>query len=173
MGDFGQVTDGKPLPLTAEQMKQIENLTREAMGYSDTRGDTLNVVNSPFSATEETSLELPFWKQQAFFEMLMSAGRWLVVLIVAWLLWRKMVRPMLRKQQAEKDAVAAAVLAASQPQPEGSKPVKLSTDELEKRKRSQQRVSVEVQTQRVQELADKDPRIVALVIRQWMSTEQP
>jgi flagellar M-ring protein FliF len=80
---------------------------------------------------------------------------------------------MLRKQQAEKDAVAAAVLAASQPQPEGSKPVKLSNDELEKRKRSQQRVSVEVQTQRVQELADKDPRIVALVIRQWMSTEQP
>ncbi|PKB89847.1 hypothetical protein A8A01_11180 [Ewingella americana] len=58
------------------------------------------------------------------------------------------------------------------PQPEGSKPVKLSNDELEKRKRSQQRVSVEVQTQRVQELADKDPRIVALVIRQWMSNEQ-
>ena len=69
--------------------------------------------------------------------------------------------------------IAAAALAASMPQPEGSKPVKLSTDELEKRKRSQQRVSVEVQTQRVQELADKDPRIVALVIRQWMSTEQP
>src|SRR5471030_487131 len=104
---------------------------------------------------------------------LIDEGRWLLVLIVAWLLWRKMVRPMLRKQQAEKDAVAAAVLAASHPQPEGSKPVKLSNDELEKRKRSQQRVSVEVQTQRVQELADKDPRIVALVIRQWMSTEQP
>lgn len=165
--------DGKSKPLTDEQLKKIEDLVREAMGFSTERGDTLNVVNTPFNEASDDSAELPFWKQQAFFDQLIDAGRWLLVLIVAWLLWRKMVRPMLRKQQAEKDAVAAAVLAASQPQPEGSKPVKLSNDELEKRKRSQQRVSVEVQTQRVQELADKDPRIVALVIRQWMSTEQP
>ncbi|WP_413529617.1 flagellar basal-body MS-ring/collar protein FliF [Rahnella inusitata] len=165
--------DGKAKPLTDEQLKKIDDLVREAMGFSTERGDTLNVVNTPFNEASDDSAELPFWKQQAFFDQLIDAGRWLLVLIVAWLLWRKMVRPMLRKQQAEKDAVAAAVLAASQPQPEGSKPVKLSNDELEKRKRSQQRVSVEVQTQRVQELADKDPRIVALVIRQWMSTEQP
>src|SRR5471030_25714 len=165
--------DGKSKPLTDEQLKKIDDLVREAMGFSTERGDTLNVVNTPFDEASDDSAELPFWKQQAFFDQLIDAGRWLLVLIVAWLLWRKMVRPMLRKQQAEKDAVAAAVLAASQPQPEGSKPVKLSNDELEKRKRSQQRVSVEVQTQRVQELADKDPRIVALVIRQWMSTEQP
>ncbi|XPE41717.1 flagellar M-ring protein FliF C-terminal domain-containing protein [Shigella flexneri] len=31
-------------------MKQIAALTREAMGFSDKRGDTLNVVNSPFTA---------------------------------------------------------------------------------------------------------------------------
>ncbi|CAM3967848.1 flagellar basal-body MS-ring/collar protein FliF [Rahnella victoriana] len=165
-------TDGKAKPLTDEQLKKIDDLVREAMGFSQERGDTLNVVNTPFNDAAEDSGELPFWKQQAFFDQLLNAGRWLLVLIVAWLLWRKMVRPMLRKQQAEKDAAAAAALAASMPQPEGSKPVKLSNDELEKRKRSQQRVSVEVQTQRVQELADKDPRIVALVIRQWMSNEQ-
>ncbi|MBU9847406.1 flagellar basal-body MS-ring/collar protein FliF [Rahnella ecdela] len=166
-------TDGKAKPLTDDQLKKIDDLVREAMGFSQERGDTLNVVNTPFNEAADDTGELPFWKQQSFFDQMLNAGRWLLVLIVAWLLWRKMVRPMLRKQQAEKDAAAAAVLAASMPQPEGSKPVKLSNDELEKRKRSQQRVSVEVQTQRVQELADKDPRIVALVIRQWMSTEQP
>lgn len=165
--------DGKAKPLTDDQLKKIDDLVREAMGFSQERGDTLNVVNTPFNEAADDAGELPFWKQQAFFDQLLNAGRWLLVLIVAWLLWRKMVRPMLRKQQAEKEAAAAAALAASMPQPEGSKPVKLSNDELEKRKRSQQRVSVEVQTQRVQELADKDPRIVALVIRQWMSTEQP
>ncbi|SQC91031.1 Flagellar M-ring protein [Cedecea neteri] len=41
--NYRQLADGKPLPLTADQMKQIENLTREAMGYSEARGDTLNV----------------------------------------------------------------------------------------------------------------------------------
>ncbi|RJT47644.1 flagellar basal-body MS-ring/collar protein FliF [Rahnella woolbedingensis] len=165
--------DGKAKPLNDDQLKKIDDLVREAMGFSQERGDTLNVVNTPFNEAADDTGELPFWKQQSFFDQMLNAGRWLLVLIVAWLLWRKMVRPMLRKQQAEKDAAAAAALAASMPQPEGSKPVKLSNDELEKRKRSQQRVSVEVQTQRVQELADKDPRIVALVIRQWMSTEQP
>ncbi|MWL73203.1 flagellar M-ring protein FliF, partial [Escherichia coli] len=62
--NYKTLPDGKPLPLTAEQMKQIENLTREAMGYSEKRGDTLNVVNSPFSATDETGGELPFLQQQ-------------------------------------------------------------------------------------------------------------
>ncbi len=47
--NYKTLPDGKPLPLTAEQMKQIEDLTREAMGYSEKRGDSLNVVNSPFN----------------------------------------------------------------------------------------------------------------------------
>ncbi|MFX4921991.1 flagellar M-ring protein FliF C-terminal domain-containing protein, partial [Acinetobacter baumannii] len=39
--NYKTLADGKPLPLTADQMKQIEDLTREAMGFSDKRGDTL------------------------------------------------------------------------------------------------------------------------------------
>lgn len=66
--NYKTLPDGKPLPLTADQMKQIEDLTREAMGFSDKRGDTLNVVNSPFSATDDSAGELPFWKQQLFIE---------------------------------------------------------------------------------------------------------
>lgn len=38
--NYKTLPDGKPLPLTADQMKQIEDLTREAMGFSDKRGDT-------------------------------------------------------------------------------------------------------------------------------------
>jgi flagellar M-ring protein FliF len=165
--------DGKAKPLTDEQLKQVDSLVREAMGFSTERGDTLNVVNTPFNETADESTELPFWKSPAFFDQLLNAGRWLLVLIVAWLLWRKMVRPLLLKQQADREAQAAATAAAAMPVPEGTQPAKLSNDELAKRRRSQQRVSVEVQTQRIQELADKDPRVVALVIRQWMSTEQP
>lgn len=164
--------DGKSKPLTDEQLKQVDSLVREAMGFSAERGDTLNVVNTPFNESVDDTTAQPFWKSPAFFDQLLNAGRWLLVLIVAWLLWRKMVRPLLQKQQSDRDAQVAANVAATAPPSDGSPIVKLSNDELAKRKRSQQRVSVEVQTQRVQELADKDPRIVALVIRQWMSTEQ-
>ena len=167
--NYRQLTDGKPLPLTTEQMKQIENLTREAMGYSDTRGDTLNVVNSPFSATEETSLELPFWKQQAFFEMLMSAGRWLVVLIVAWLLWRKLVRPLIqRKVEVQQTQVEAQRQRAEE---DDAVSVRLTKDEQQQQRKVNQKLSAEVMSQRIREMSDNDPRVVALVIRQWMSNE--
>lgn len=88
-------TDGKSKPLTDEQLKKIDDLVREAMGFSTERGDTLNVVNTPFNEAADDTAELPFWKQQAFFDQLIDAGRWLLVLIVAWILWRKIVRPML------------------------------------------------------------------------------
>ncbi|VDZ78288.1 flagellar MS-ring protein [Salmonella bongori] len=67
------------------------------MGFSDKRGDTLNVVNSPFTAVDETGGELPFWQQQSFIDQLIAAGRWLLVLLVAWILWRKAVRPQLTR----------------------------------------------------------------------------
>jgi flagellar M-ring protein FliF len=167
--NYRQLTDGKPLPLTADQMKQIENLTREAMGYSDKRGDTLNVVNSPFSATEETSNELPFWKQQAFFEMLMSAGRWLVVLIVAWLLWRKVIRPLVQRKEVVQQAQVEAQ--RQQAEEEEAVSVRLTKDEQQQQRKMNQRLSAEVMSQRIREMSDNDPRVVALVIRQWMSNE--
>ncbi len=37
-------------PLTEQELAQINTLAREAMGFSQERGDTLNVVNAPFSA---------------------------------------------------------------------------------------------------------------------------
>lgn len=167
--NYRQLTDGKPLPLTADQMKQIENLTREAMGYSDKRGDTLNVVNSPFSATDESSTELPFWKQQVFFEMLMSAGRWLLVLIVAWLLWRKVVRPQLQRKEVAQQAQQAAQ--RMRVEEEEAVSVRLTKDEQQQQRKVNQRLSAEVMSQRIREMSDNDPRVVALVIRQWMSNE--
>ena len=65
------------------------------MGFSENAVDSLNVVNSPFNSSDESGGELPFWQQQAFIDQLLAAGRWLLVLLVAWLLWRKAVRPQL------------------------------------------------------------------------------
>ncbi|KFK93574.1 MULTISPECIES: flagellar basal-body MS-ring/collar protein FliF [unclassified Serratia (in: enterobacteria)] len=160
----GTNQEGKPVLMSKEQLAQIESLVREAMGYSISRGDTLNVVNAPFNDVEPVHNELPFWQSQAFIEQVFKAGRYLLVLLVAWLLWRKLVRPQLRSRQT---ATAAAQVAAHH-SADTSKP---SQEELALRKKSQQRVSAEVQGQRIRDLADKDPRVVALVIRQWMSNE--
>ncbi|QCR35829.1 flagellar basal-body MS-ring/collar protein FliF [Nissabacter sp. SGAir0207] len=167
--NYAAGADGKPKALSEAQIKQINDLVREAMGYSAERGDSLNVVNTPFNDAPTGPAELPFWQQQSFFDQLINAGRYLLILIVAWILWRKLVRPQLRKQQQAQQAAQAAAAAPAAPAADAT--AKPSMEELAQRKRSQQRVTVEVQTQRMQELADKEPRVVALVIRQWMSTE--
>ncbi|EHG7614198.1 flagellar basal body M-ring protein FliF [Citrobacter sedlakii] len=167
--NYKTLPDGKPLPLTAEQMKQLEDLTREAMGFSDKRGDTLNVVNSPFTATDDDSAELPFWKQQAFIEQLMSAGRWLLVLLVAWFLWRKAVRPQLTRRAEE--AKAAQEREQLRQETQEAVEVRLSKDEQTQQRRANQRLGAEVMSQRIREMSDNDPRVVALVIRQWMSND--
>ncbi|QIM43447.1 flagellar basal-body MS-ring/collar protein FliF [Leclercia adecarboxylata] len=167
--NYKTLPDGKPLPLTAEQMKQIEDLTREAMGYSEKRGDTLNVVNSPFSAVDDTSGELPFWQKQAFMELLIEIGRWLLVVIVAWLLWRKAVRPQLVRRAEETKALKEQSLLREENKE--AVEVRLSKDEQMQQRRANQRMGAEVMSQRIREMSDNDPRVVALVIRQWMSTE--
>lgn len=169
--NYRSLADGKPAPLSDEQLKQIESLTREAMGFSQTRGDTLNVVNSPFTASEDETLDsLPFWKSAAFFDLLVSVGRWLIVLLVAWLLWRKVIRPLML-QRAETIKLASNTQQARKADDEPAVTVSLSRDEQLQQRKVNQRLSAEIMSQRVRDMSDSDPRVVALVIRQWMSTE--
>ncbi|MDX7988737.1 flagellar basal body M-ring protein FliF [Xenorhabdus sp. 12] len=154
--------------LTPEQLAQIEALTREAMGFSTARGDSLNVVNTPFNNTSEVIETLPIWQHPVLLEKLWDAGRWLLLALVAWLLWRKMIVPQIaRKRAAEK-----AALEAQKKQQNKQTENNAEMDEKMRRKMARQRVNAELQSQRIRELAEKDPRVVALVIRQWMSNEQ-
>lgn len=163
---------GKAVALNEQQIKQIEDLTREAMGYSQTRGDSVNVVNSQFNMTEPAGGDLPFWQQQSFFDQLMTAGRWLLVALVAFILYRKLVRPQLMRKKAQEQAAAEALAARSAAREEEEAfNVQLSKDELDQERKSTNRMSAEVMSQRIRDMSENDPRVVALVIREWMSKE--
>jgi len=163
---------GKAIALNEQQLKQVEDLTREAMGYSQPRGDSVNVVNSAFTATDPTTGDVPFWQQQAFFDQMMNVGKWLLIALVAFILYRKMVRPQLmRKREAEQAAVQAAEQRAAAAQEEEAYSVQLSKDEQDVERKSNNRMSAEVMSQRIRDMSENDPRVVALVIREWMSKE--
>ncbi len=167
---------GKAVALSEAQIKQIENLTREAMGFSGKRGDSLQVVNSPFTAGDDDAGDLPFWKQSWFIDQMLSAGRWLLVLLATWILYRKLVRPHLQRITERNKAVAEAAAAkqadkAVADEDEDGVDVQLSGDEKALQRKSQHRMSAELMSQRIQEMTENDPRITALVIRQWMKEE--
>ncbi|AUX91733.1 flagellar basal-body MS-ring/collar protein FliF [Mixta gaviniae] len=159
--------EGKPVALSQARMEQIQALVKEAMGYSTARGDTLNVVNSPFNDAPAEP-ETPFWREPGFIDLLMSAGRYLAVALVALLLWRKMLQPFwikhqqlaLQKLELEKEARQAELNA------------QLRKAEMREQAKAQQRVETEVNIQQLRSTAEQDPQVIALVIRRWMNKEQ-
>jgi len=92
--------DGKSsnVPLTAAEKTQIESLVKEAMGYNQSRGDTLSVANSPFTAPEVEKLpDQPFWKQPDNVDMAQSSVRYLVMALVIAFLYFKILRPLTKR----------------------------------------------------------------------------
>lgn len=160
--------EGKRIPLTPEQMDKINALTREAMGYSTQRGDTLNVVNAPF-ADEEQEPTVPFWQQPQFWSLLATAGRYLLALLVVWLMWRKGLRPMwLRHQELQRERLAAAKETAKLKQSNRAP----SREDREEQSKKQLALDVEINTQQLRQFADQDSKVVALVIRNWMKSNE-
>ncbi|MBV2191362.1 flagellar basal-body MS-ring/collar protein FliF [Providencia rettgeri] len=161
----------KPLP--PEMLQQIEALTREAMGFSTARGDSLNITNSLF--TNETPIEeVPsLLESPQFIAQLLDYGKILLIAIIAWFMWRFGIKPQWVKyrktQQAEAEVFVATQLKTPLVVDEA---IDEEMDEQTRRRLTRQRVSAEIQSQRIREMAEKDPQIVAMVIRQWLGKSQ-
>lgn len=163
----------KPLP--PEMLQQIEALTREAMGFSTARGDSLNITNSLF--TNETPVEeVPsLLESPQFIAQLLDYGKILLIAIIAWFMWRFGIKPQWVKyrktQQAQADAEVFVATQMKTPLVV-DEVIDEDMDEQTRRRLTRQRVSAEIQSQRIREMAEKDPQIVAMVIRQWLGKSQ-
>ncbi|MDK7759378.1 flagellar basal-body MS-ring/collar protein FliF [Providencia rettgeri] len=163
----------KPLP--PEMLQQIEALTREAMGFSTARGDSLNITNSLF--TNETPVEeVPsLLESPQFIAQLLDYGKILLITVIAWFMWRFGIKPQWVKyrktQQAQADAEVFVATQMKTPLVV-DEVIDEDMDEQTRRRLTRQRVSAEIQSQRIREMAEKDPQIVAMVIRQWLGKSQ-
>ncbi|TFB27573.1 flagellar basal body M-ring protein FliF [Lelliottia nimipressuralis] len=161
-----QGEEGKPGPISEAELTRINALVKEAIGYNASRGDSVNILNSAFNGVVEEPIP-PFWEQDRFYALLMAIARYLVIAIIAWVMWRKLVQPAwirhqettIRRLEMEKEAREEQIAA------------KKRAAEKNNRDRAQQRVDTELNGQQLRELAEQEPRVIALVIRQWMSKE--
>ncbi len=89
----GQV--GKPTPLSSQELAQINNLVKEAVGFNQERGDTVNVVNAAFTESK-TEVDIPAWKDPENVSMAKSMLKNLVIFGLAFYLVFGVLRPLLR-----------------------------------------------------------------------------
>jgi flagellar M-ring protein FliF len=100
---------GKPTPLSAQEMTQINSLVRETMGFSQPRGDTVNVVNAAFTEARE-ELEIPLWKDPDNVALAKDLLKNVIIFGLAFYLVFGVLRPMLRDLVKPPEAAAEGAL---------------------------------------------------------------
>lgn len=149
--------DGKVTakPLTTQEMTQINNLVKEAMGFNPQRGDSINVMNASFSAAEEPAV--PLWKDPEMIALGKELGRNLLIVLIVLLLFFKVFLPPLRE-----------IFSPPPPPPpeiaEGEEGGALP-EELQARLVQN---TYEENLRMAKELAKNEPRIVASVVKEWL-----
>lgn len=156
------------LPLTKEELAQVYNLAKEAMGFNQARGDTLNVVNAPFNLAEgEEIAPSPIWKDPAMQALAKEIVKYLVIAGLLMYLVLGILKPML----SELSAIGNARMARAEGPGMGES--FSATDEAGEvvtigKKRTH---SYEEDLQLVKDMAKQEPKIVANVVKDWVNKE--
>jgi flagellar M-ring protein FliF len=161
-------------PLGAAEVAQINELVKQAMGYNQARGDTLNVANAPFDGIDKPAEQaLDWWKDPNNLPLAKDIAKYLFIALVLAFLWYRILRPLLRPVMKQFDK---AVEMPPEPEPEVPEPEPEPDHEAE----AQAMQEIEQQKQVIiyksnldmaKTLAQNDPRIVANVIKEWLGAE--
>jgi len=99
--------DGKPAkgrPLTDAELAHITTLVKDAVGFDEARGDSVNVVNAAFrndAPPPETELEkVPIWETPIFRDMAKLGAGVIVLLVLSLVVLRPMIKALLPSAQA-------------------------------------------------------------------------
>jgi flagellar M-ring protein FliF len=153
----GKVTE---TPLPKDQLERLTSLVRDAVGFDQARGDSVNVVNSSFlgaPATDDEELEsVPFWEKAWVQTLAKVLAGVIVLLIIIFNVLKPLTKglvnaaksPMLRQ-----GALAAAGVGGAAP-PEAPA------------------IAYEQQVAQARGLVAADPKRGAQVVKSWVSNEE-
>ncbi len=156
--------------LTEIEKAQISDLAKEAMGFNKERGDSLNLVNSPFAAPEkEAIVDIPLWKQPDTIQTAKEIGRYLIAGAILMYLFFGFLKPTLKKitnKQEEREMLEELKIKKQlEEEEEDDSVVNLSENS------AKHVSSYEINMDMAKQLATSDPKIVANVIKAWVSNE--
>ena len=155
-----RVTDAKGKssikPLTDAEREQIDNLVRDAMGFDQARGDSLNVQVTSFNESKEIVEESPLWKQPDNIELGKELLKYALIAAIMFFVIFRILKPALdtlislnsktggfTASEASEAATEATYTPASP--------------------------SYEQSLQTARQIAQQEPKIVASVVKEWVN----
>ena len=164
-------------PLAAAEVAQINELVKQAMGYSQARGDTMSVANAPFDGVDRPDESGPDWyKDPANLPLAMEVGKYLLIAAIIAFLYFRILRPLLRPVMHKFDEAVAMPEEEKEEEAEEDPDavVKLGEDGQpidEEQEEAPRERSYRANLALAKEMARDDPRIVANVIKAWVGSE--
>jgi flagellar M-ring protein FliF len=155
--------------LGAAQMEQVNALVREALGFNKDRGDSVQVVNAPFSTPAIATVpELPIWKQPETIALARGIAPWIALPLAALVVVFGFVRPALRGMRTAPPIRVSATI--EDPVTLGAPPIAGIGDSgtpLLPTAEAARLQTRNAQLENIRQLARQDPATVANVVRNW------
>ncbi|WP_305074476.1 flagellar basal-body MS-ring/collar protein FliF [Propionivibrio sp.] len=153
-------TKGAIKPLPDPELRQLNDIVKEALGFSQERGDSVSVANAPFTAIEKSTLELPLWKDPEILALAKELFKYLAIAAIVGYLMFKVILPLVKAMQPP-------------PPPEPQTRAQIGgtiniVDEEEGESRTPSAAQeFEKKLSHARELAQQDPKVVANIIKDW------
>ncbi|MFM0696461.1 flagellar M-ring protein FliF [Paraburkholderia sp. GV068] len=169
-------------PVTADKLAQVNQLVKDAMGFDAQRGDSVNVVNSPFTTALDPNADLPWWRTPDMLALYKQIATYLGIGAVALFLYFVMVKPALRRAFPPPEPVVAAAL----PSPDepilldgipaaeraGNAALEMDNGDAELQALENAKHKYERNLEFARSIARQDPKIVATVVKNWVTDER-
>ena len=169
----------KDVALTQQQIDHITQLVKDAVGFDESRGDNVNVVNASFTAEPvepEGQLETtPFWETPLFLNMSKVFGGVIVLLVLVLSVLKPLVRnlvgppkqtQLITRSNNDTTVTIEPVPDASINQAGGNTPALPGADPKAVALTHEQHVA------QARTLVNQDPKRVAQVVRGWVAQDE-
>ena len=157
--------------LPQAEVERITALVREAIGFSQERGDSLQVVSAPFVEHKIEAPDLPIWQQPMVREVLGNGAVPLALVLVALIVVFGMVRPAIRAAYPSPVVVDGPTGApgATLSEVVGDQAALPEPVVLPKLEAPLDQTKLE----RARQLARENPLAMANIVRAWINGEEP
>ena len=166
----------KETALTPQQIEHVTQLVKDAVGFDESRGDNVNVVNASFTADAPPSdgeLESPpIWESPMFLNIAKVLGGVTVLLVLVLSVLRPMIRSLVGPQRQQVQLMPRTANAGPVPADQPAAAAGANTPALPGADGKAIALTHEQQVAQARTLANQDAKRVAQVVRGWVAQDE-
>ncbi len=153
--------------LTPEQLEQMKALVRETIGFNSERGDSVNLMNTPFQVEATASTDVPLWKQPEVLDLAKSFAWPVGAVLFGAMVLLGLVRPALKGGTTRAIPMAGGQLNAL----EADQPDRPALPPPSKKDENVVATAEQIRLEEARVLAKENPMAVANILKSWVNGE--